>query len=65
MTTEWISKFQEKHKYLRYLIIDEISMIGGDTLSKIDKRLRVAKGDIPEMFGGVSLIVLGDFFFRL
>jgi hypothetical protein len=58
---EWISKFQDRLKDLQYLVIDEISMIGGDTLLKIDQRLRLAKNN-EKMFGDVSIIVFGDFF---
>jgi DNA replication protein DnaC len=61
LNPEWISKFQERLKDLKYLIIDEISMIGTETFLKIDKRLNLAKNN-NNAFGNVSIIVLGDFF---
>lgn len=66
---EW--DFKRKAKMARYLlssesqavdilIIDEISMLQGHLLTKLDRALRAAKHkDIP--FGGVQLILLGDF----
>ena len=47
---------------VRYLIIDEISMVSYETLTHIHKRL----GEIMEKphlpFGGISVIAVGDFF---
>ncbi|CAB4032825.1 ATP-dependent DNA helicase PIF1-like, partial [Paramuricea clavata] len=45
----------------RFLIIDEMSMIGHKMLSWLDNRLRAGTGkeDIP--FGGMSVILMGDF----
>ena len=44
----------------RFLIIDEMSMIGHKILSWLDNRLRACTGkeDIP--FGGMSVILMGD-----
>ena len=39
--------------------IDEISMVGGDLLLQIDRRLRAIKGD-DKPFGGVSVLAVGD-----
>lgn len=50
-----------KLKKLKVLIIDEISMINGDLFELIDKYLKLIKNnDSP--FGGVQLILSGDFF---
>lgn len=47
--------------YLTTLVIDEASMVRVDLMDRIDKVLRVAKGnDLP--FGGVFLILVGDLF---
>jgi len=48
-------------KDLEYLIIDEISMIGSSCMKKIDQSLRIGKSN-SKPFGGVNIIVLGDFF---
>lgn len=50
-----------KLKALKVLIIDEISMINGNLFELIDKYLKLIKNsDRP--FGGVQLILSGDFF---
>lgn len=44
-----------------HLIIDEVSMVRADMLDYIDRELQFIKGsDLP--FGGIQLIVVGDFF---
>ena len=52
-------------KGVRYLIIDEVSMLGARFLSILSSRMREAKGDDPLMsgkpFGGVNVIFFGDF----
>jgi ATP-dependent DNA helicase PIF1 len=43
------------------LIIDEISMLSGDTLHKIDCTARACRKRPSDPFGGVQLLLLGDF----
>lgn len=43
------------------LIIDEISMLGGNFLANLDRLLRSAFVSI-EPFGGIQIILVGDFF---
>lgn len=56
---------QQIWKDVRYLIIDEISMIGAVLLALISRQIASAKGWIPGMpdvpFGGINVIFLGDF----
>ena len=57
-----LEHLQERLRHLRYLFIDEKSMIGANTLSRIHNRLSVAfpaYADIP--FGGRSVILISDF----
>ncbi|AND75280.1 helicase [Acinetobacter phage vB_AbaM_ME3] len=49
-----------KLKALEVLIIDEISMLHKDQLSSVDFILRSLRRD-PRPFGGVQIIVVGDF----
>ena len=52
---------QEEMKYVKYILIDEMSFIGRNLLIKIDSRLRQAfpeSANIP--FGGRSIILVGD-----
>ncbi|XP_044721781.1 PIF1-like helicase domain-containing protein [Hirsutella rhossiliensis] len=53
----------KKLRDVRYLVIDEKSMLGLRQLSWIDKRLRqVFPARAAEFFGGISIILVGDFF---
>jgi DNA replication protein DnaC len=47
-------------KNVRYLFIDEWSMVGCRMLSTIDERLRQAMGKPQLLFGGLSIIFVGD-----
>lgn len=48
---------------VRYLIVDEISMVSAATLWHIHRRLVEVKGSPEDWpFGGVNMIVLGDFY---
>jgi len=46
---------------LRYLIIDECSMLGAAMLDFLDKTLRIIRSD-DSFMGGVKLILVGDIF---
>ena len=47
-------------KYVKILIIDEISFMQDDELIRLDKRLKECR-DRTKIFGGVSIIFAGDF----
>ncbi|XP_066924610.1 uncharacterized protein [Clytia hemisphaerica] len=49
-------------KYLKILLIDEISMIGERSFDDLNRRLQEIKENNIESFGGVSLLLIGDFF---
>ena len=54
-------RLQKRWKHVKYLIIDEKSMIGLRGFAKIDSRLRQAFPDSSEdFFGGVSTALVGD-----
>lgn len=46
---------------LQYLIIDEVSMVRADQFDYIDRLLRYVK-DPSRPFGGVQVVIVGDFF---
>ena len=49
-----------KYQYLKVMIIDEISVIGRETFGHLDLVLKaIMQNSSP--FGGVSLLVVGDF----
>lgn len=45
----------------KVLIIDEVSMLGADTVSMVDTICRTLRG-VNEPFGGLQVIFVGDFF---
>lgn len=45
---------------LKYLVIDEVSMVRSDMMWAIDQSLRVNRGRAREPFGGVRLVMFGD-----
>jgi len=45
---------------IRFLIVDEVSMVRSDVMWAIDKSLRINRGRSKEPFGGVRLILFGD-----
>jgi ATP-dependent DNA helicase PIF1 len=47
---------------LRRMLIDEVSMLSGELFDALDEKLRSIRGKKDVAFGGVQLIVCGDFF---
>ncbi|KAM4062456.1 PIF1-like helicase [Hirsutella rhossiliensis] len=57
------AQLQKKVKDIKYLIVDEKSMLGLRQLSWIDDRLREAfPNRNEEFFGGLNILLVGDFF---
>eukprot|EP01083_Nonionella_stella_P086800 241316_1 len=56
-----LQRLQAKFEGVRYLIVDEVSMLGQDTLEWLDKRLKQATGKQSALFGGLSIVLVGDF----
>ena len=55
-------QLQRRWEGCKYIILDEKSMVGRRLLSKMDARLRDAFPEKQnEMFGGCSILLLGDF----
>jgi hypothetical protein len=44
------------------LVIDEVSMLRADLLDAIDYRMRAAKGNFRQSFGGVQVLFIGDLY---
>jgi len=44
------------------LVIDEVSMLRADLLDAIDYRMRVARGNFRQSFGGAQVLFIGDLF---
>jgi Helitron helicase-like domain at N-terminus/PIF1-like helicase len=58
-----VQELQIRFSFIKYLIIDEKSMIGLKLLSQIDERLRqIFPANANEPWGGLSVFLCGDFF---
>ena len=59
---ERLSKLQQSFSEVRYIIVDEMSMVGRKTLGQVDRRLRQAfPHHAQDVFGGCSCLLVGDF----
>ena len=59
---ERLTKLQQSFSEVKYLIIDEMSMVGRKTFGQMDRRLRQAfPHNVQEVFGGCSCLLFGDF----
>jgi len=55
-------KLETQWRDVRYLIIDEMSMVGLNLLARLNRIVKTAKHFKPEVpFGGVNVIFFGDF----
>ena len=63
LSSEKVNTLRSKLSKLVLLIIDEVSMVGADMLLEVHKRLQQIKG-VPNdvMFGGVSVLAVGDLY---
>lgn len=52
---------RDRIDYTQTLIIDEISMVSSDTFDRMDRLARAAREKPNKPFGGMQVIVLGDF----
>lgn len=55
-----LQQLQSNLENVDYLIIDEYSFVGQSLLGWIDSRCRQATGKAGEVFGGLSVILVGD-----
>ncbi|NOT75805.1 MAG: AAA family ATPase [Cyclobacteriaceae bacterium] len=44
------------------LVIDEVSMLRADLLDAIDYRMRAARGNFKQSFGGIQVLFIGDLY---
>ena len=63
LTADKLNTLRSRLISLNLLIIDEVSMVGSNTLLKIHKRLQETKGAFADQtFGGVRLLAVGDLY---
>ncbi|XP_066914869.1 uncharacterized protein [Clytia hemisphaerica] len=55
-----LDNLQTNLKDIDYIIIDEFSVVGQRLLGWIDSRCRQATGKLETLFGGISIILVGD-----
>lgn len=55
-----LSKLQEDLNEVKYLIIDESSVVGQKMFAWINRRCKEATGQSTIRFGGISVILVGD-----
>ncbi|CAD6235025.1 GSCOCG00012402001-RA-CDS, partial [Cotesia congregata] len=60
LRNETPQQYRTLFKYVKVIIIDEISMISAQLLIKIDCRLRLITGNFQTNFGGLDIIFIGD-----
>ena len=61
LSSKRLMELQEKLKDIKYIVIDEMSMMGSRTLNLLNKRLKTIFPESEEEFGGMSIILVGDF----
>ena len=61
LSADELNTFRIKYRNLKIVIIDEISMVGNRTLNFISTRLQQLMGT-KEVFGGLSVIAVGDLY---
>ena len=61
LSADELNTFRIKYRHLKIIIIDEISMVGNITLNFINTRLQQLMGT-KEVFGGLSVIAVGDLY---
>jgi len=60
LSFETVCQYCALFKYVKVIIIDEISMISAALLSKINMRLQQITGDFKTSFGSLDIICIGD-----
>ena len=60
LNTETAQQYRTLFKYIKVIIIDEISMISAQLLLKIDSRLKQITGNFQLNFAGLDIILIGD-----
>jgi hypothetical protein len=62
LSSDALFDLQKVFELVKYLIVDEISMVGQSLLGMVDSRLRQIFADKADVvFGGISVLMFGDF----
>lgn len=60
LSNEILQQYRALFKYVKAIIIDEISMIGAELLAQIDSRLKQITGNFKAPYGGLDIFLIGD-----
>ncbi|XP_069108223.1 uncharacterized protein [Argopecten irradians] len=60
--SDTLNTLRVKYRDLSVVIIDEVSMVGNKMLSLINECLQKIKGNQSQLFGGVSVVLIGDLY---
>ncbi|GFU24137.1 ATP-dependent DNA helicase [Trichonephila clavipes] len=60
--SETVQQYITLFKYIKVIIIDEISMISAQLLLKVDSWLKQITGHFQSNFGGLNIILIGDLY---
>ena len=60
LSIEVAQQYRALFKFVKVLIIDEVSMIGAELLAQIDSRLKQITGNFNDNFGGLDIVLIGD-----
>jgi len=58
LSIEVAQQYRTLFKFVKVLIIDEVSMIGVELLAQIDSRLKQITGNFNDNFGGLDIILI-------
>ena len=61
LSNQSLQKLRSLYRSVHTILIDEISMVSSNTLTYVHRRLCTLK-ESTEFFGGLNIIVIGDFF---
>ena len=60
-TETTLNKVKQRLRYCKYILLDEVSMLSCQDLYDISKRLSLIMNRPDEPFGGINMILCGDF----
>ena len=61
LTGQRLQALQDAFEGVKYVAIDKMLMMGKSTFGFVDLQLRQATWALNEFFGGLSIILVGDF----
>lgn len=59
---KWRTTLFKRIRGARALILDEVSMLSAETLDVLDETLRLVRGLPAVAFGGIQVLIVGDFY---